>query len=136
MSLKERLEQVAYNESINISYSPISFAKSFIFSDPYYNIVIDRDQILTDLEEAVHLAHELGHYFTGCMYYRDSPLQTKGRCEYRANVWMVKAICPINKLKKAIASGSVSTWELAEEMNLPEDLIKQAIYIYQCKGII
>lgn len=136
MNLKERLERVAYNESIDINSYPISFAKSFILDCHPCSIAIDRGQVASESEEIALLAHELGHYFTGCLYNADSPLQTKGRCEYRANAWMVKALCPIDNLKKAIVNGCNTIWELADELSLSEVVINQAIEIYRCKGMI
>lgn len=137
LNIKEQLEQAAYNEGIDIDNYEISFAKSFIVDRPSgYYIAMDYSQIESVQEEATLLAHELGHYYTGYLYRKDTPLQTKGRCEYRANAWMVKILCPIDKLRIVLASGASQIWEIANNLMLPDDLVKQAIYVYKCKGLI
>jgi len=137
LNIKEQLEQVAYNELVDIDNYEISFTKSFIVERPSgYYIAIDRNQIESDSEEAALLAHELGHYFTGYLYNRNSPLQTKERCEYRANAWAIKALCPLGRIIQAIRNGCIMTQEIAEELSLPEDMIIQAISLYQRKGLL
>lgn len=137
LNIKEQLEQVAYNELIDIDNYEISFTKSFIVERPSgFYIAIDRKQIESDAEEATLLAHELGHYFTGYLYNRNTPLQTKERCEYRADAWAIKVLCPIEKLKKAIEKGYSVSWEIAAELGLSENIVSQAIYIYHCKALI
>lgn len=135
LNIKEQLEQVAYNELIDIDNYEISFTKSFIVERPSgYYIAIDRNQIESDAEEAGLLAHELGHYFTGYLYNRNTPLQTKERCEYRANAWAIKVLCPLDKLKKALSGCSGTTWELADALNLSEEFLQSSIDYYKIKG--
>lgn len=137
LNIKEQLEQVAYNELIDIDNYEISFTKSFIVERPSgFHIALDRKQVKSDAEEAALLAHELGHYFTGYLYNRSMPLQTKERCEYRANAWAIRVLCPLCRLKQAINNGCKTTLEIASELSLPEDSVSQAIYVYQCKGMI
>lgn len=135
LNIKEQLEQVAYNELIDIDNYEISFTKSFIVERPSgYYIAIDRKQIESDAEEATLLAHELGHYFTGYLYNRITPLQTKERCEYRANAWAIKVLCPVKKLRQTINSGCHTIDEIASELELPEATVIQALKLYNSKS--
>ena len=137
LNIKEQLEQVAYNELIDIDNYEISFTKSFIVERPSgHYIALDRKQVESDAEEAVLLAHELGHYFTGYLYSRNTPLQTKERCEYRANAWAIKAICPVGKLKKSMDKGCCSVWEIADDLGLHEGIVSQAIKLYKCNELL
>jgi hypothetical protein len=82
------------------------------------------------------LAHELGHYHTGTLYNLDSPELIKEKCEYKADVWMVTHLMPIEDLKKAISDGYTETWQLADYFNVPECVVLRAAYIYKCKELL
>lgn len=135
--IKEYLEQILDQEHILIEDLKISFAKSCIVgSSSGYFIFLDRSQIQSAAEESALLAHELGHYFTGSLYHRDSPLLTKARCESRANAWAVGILCPVNSLIMAIGKGCQTIHELAEALALTNQTVRQAIDLYQRKGML
>lgn len=135
LSLKEKLYQAANNEGIEVFYRHTIAAKSYIIKDgDYFAMAVDRKQIASAAEEATLIGHELGHYYTGYLYSADTPLQTRGRCEYRANAWAYKAICPVERIKEAIKNNCENLWEIAEYLGLPEDFLAAAIGYYKGKG--
>ena len=135
--LKEYLKQILDHEHILIEDLKISFAKSFIVgSSSGYFIILDRSQIESAAEELALLAHESGHYFTGSLYHRDSPLLTKARCEYRANAWAIGILCPVNNLIRAKGKGCQTIHELAEVLALTDQTVRQALDFYRCKGML
>ena len=97
-------------------------------------MAVDRKQIASAAEEATLIAHELRHYYTGYLYSADSPLQTRERCEYRANAWAFRAICPVERIKEAIKNNGENLWEIAEYLGLPEEFVAAAIEYYKGKG--
>jgi len=130
--LRDRLLQTAWDEGIRVEAYPIRFTKAFLAEIPDgYCIAMDPDQIRSAAEEACLLAHELGHYFTGCLYSVESSPQIKGRCEHRATTWAARTLCPPGKLRRAITKGCHTQWELAEELSLPEPLVAFALDLYR-----
>jgi len=133
--LRDHLLQTAWDEGIRVEAYPIRFTKAFLAKIPDgFCIAMDPDQIRSAAEEACLLAHELGHYFTGCLYGVEASPQIKGRCEYRANVWAAQTLCPPDKIKHAMAKGCCMRWELAEELSLPEPLVAFALDLYRHHG--
>ena len=101
--------------------------------DEIYIIGIDTRE-MTTAQERVHLAHEMGHCETGAVYDERVPLETRGRCEHKANVWAIKELLPKEELKKAFKRGTIEVWELAEEFDVTEDFIRLACKYYFNRG--
>lgn len=101
--------------------------------DEIYIIGIDTRE-MTEAQERTHLAHEMGHCETGAVYDERVPLETRGRCERKANVWAIKKLLPKKELQKAFKEGLVELWQLAEEFNVTEDLVRFACKYYFNKG--
>ena len=51
------------------------------------------DPSLSDTQQRVRLAHELGHCETGSFYNRYSPYDLRERCEHVDEPFMRKAVC-------------------------------------------
>lgn len=135
LELRDRLLQTAKDKGIQVEAYPIRFSKAFLAeSSDGYCIALDPFQIQSVAEEVFLLAHELGHYFTGCLYSLESSDPAKGRCEHRANAWAARTLCPPEKLRHAMSKGCCMGWELAEELSLPEPLLTFALDLYRRHG--
>lgn len=97
-------------------------------------IGLDEETIENSAEERTHLAHELGHCATGAFYEVGSPLQVRGKAEYKANKWAVLRCIPKQDLIKLLKQG-FQKWELAEHFNVTEDLVNTAMTYYFEYGI-
>ncbi len=97
-------------------------------------IIID-DRAMTEREKKTHLWHEIGHCATGAFYSPYTPLETRSRCENRANRWAVKKLLPKTRLEKAMQDGAVEVWQLAEYFNVGEKLVRFALQYYFNKGL-
>lgn len=126
-----------YAEKKNIDVDCFETKKAECFSimdeDGDCAIVINPFMLKDSVDETVKLAHELGHCETGAFYY-GSPLQLKEQCEYRANLWAIKKLIPKDELKKALESGIIELWELAEHFEVSEELMKFAVEYYKNNG--
>lgn len=91
---------------------------------------IGLDPSLTGKELRTRLAHELGHCEYGGFYNAKSPLDLRGKREYKADVWAVQKVLPFEELRKAILDGIREKWELAEYFGVPEDFISFALTYY------
>lgn len=103
----------------------------------WYAIFLDISKIRsTRLLNGV-CCHELGHAATGALHKVDSPYETVGRSEYRANRWAAEHFLPAEEFREAFAAGYTELWQLAEYFDLPEEDIKKALtYWSERKGII
>lgn len=95
-----------------------------------YAIFFNKQMLKTSAEERVAKEHELAHIETGSLYCLGSSLQTRKRREYKADKHMIQKVLPIKELKKALAQG-LERWEIAEEYDVTEELVKRACQIYK-----
>lgn len=93
-------------------------------------IAIDPREMDTLATETVHLAHELGHCKTGAFYNRWAARDIRQKHEYRADKWAIKKLVPKDELLKAIKSGHINIWDLAEYFSVTEDFMKKAMHWY------
>ena len=101
-----------------------------------YGIFLDTGHMETAAEELSVLAHEYGHCATGATHAVSSPLDLIDQHEYKADKWAAHYLIPPDKLRQAVEEGYTEPWELAERLNVTEDFIRRAVYIYQCEGLI
>ena len=86
---------------------------------------------LTNLADEKHkLAHELGHCETGSFYTRRCPLQTRGRCEWRAEKWAILRLLPKDMLQSYYRAGYTEPREIAEQSTLPEGFVRTVMEYY------
>lgn len=118
------------NNSICLEYCslPKNGSISFQEGDGLY-IVMDEGE-MTEAQKKTHLMHEIGHCMTGAFYHPYSPLETRSRCEHKANLWMIHNLLPKQELESAFARGVTEIWELAEHFEVTEDVIRLACYEY------
>ncbi|MDL2273986.1 ImmA/IrrE family metallo-endopeptidase [Oscillospiraceae bacterium OttesenSCG-928-G22] len=92
---------------------------------------INSREILSRLDEKSRLAHELGHCMTGSFYNIYSPVDIRGRHEFRADRKAAFLLVPLDKLVSAVHEGIREVWRLAETFDVSEDSMQRALEIYQ-----
>lgn len=115
---------------IVLDYCRLPLNKSVSFEDCDERYIIMDEGDMTEAQRKVHLAHEIGHCMTGAFYRPYSPLETRSRCEYKANMWMIEHLLPKERLESAFTDGITEVWELAEHFGVTEDVIRLACYEY------
>ena len=115
---------------IILDYCSLPINKSLSFEDREEKYIVMDESEMTEAEKKTHLAHELGHCMTGAFYRPYSPLETRARCEYKANMWMINNLMPKAEVEKAFSMGIVEVWELAEYFGVTEDTVRLACYEY------
>ncbi len=127
----ENLRMEAETKGIFIEDMPLPETGSMTvrMGKELYIIGIDcRD--MTEAQQRTHLAHEIGHCETGAVYNIDIPLETRSRCEFKANKWATKKLLPKEELQQAFEQGLVEVWQLAEHFEVTEDLVRFACEYY------
>ncbi len=83
-----------------------------------------------DVQERVHLSHELGHCITGSFYNIYAAIDYRRRHENRADKWAITTLIPVDDLDDAVAQGCTEVWELAERFGVTEDFVRKAVCYY------
>ncbi len=126
------LYQLAENNNIDVMSIDTSAAKSLSLVSECngYYIGINPFMLETNIDEAMCLAHELGHCLTGSFYNRYSKLDIRAKHERRADKWAIKKLIPKDELVKAVKGGRERCYELAEYFNVTEDFMQKALDYY------
>ena len=95
--------------------------------DGKYGIFMDFDNIATQAEELVLVAHEGGHVFTGATHSVSSPFDLIAKHEYKADKWAVQQLISADQLDAAVADGCTDLYALAEHFNVTEAFMKKAV---------
>lgn len=105
-------------------------ALSIKTEDGDYYIAVDPMKLKSVAGEKYKLAHELGHCETGSFYTRVCLYEIRERLEWKAEKWAIKKLAPKMDLYTLYRCGYTEPWEIAEQMNLPEDFIRKAMAYY------
>lgn len=126
------LYQTAEAEDITVDCFDLNNreALSLLDDDGKCYIAIDPFKLRSESDELIKLAHEMGHCMTGSFYNRWSPLDLRRKHERRAEIWAIKKVLPEEDLYNMFRKGISEPWELAEELQLPEDFVRKAIAYY------
>ena len=132
------LYRLAQDENIAVDCFELNKREALSIVDDNGNcaIAIDPFKLISQQDEKLKLAHELGHCMTGSFYNVYSPCDVRDRHEYRADKWASHKLIDPDKLHQAVEEGYTEPWELAEQFGVTEDFIRRAVYIYQCEGLI
>lgn len=123
--------EYATSQDIDIDWLPLSSLDALsIEHKEQYAIVLDPNKIESSADENTKLAHELGHCLYGGFYSSTTPLYTREKHEYKANVWAVKFLVPWDELREAVHNGITELWELAEYFSVTEAFINLALEYY------
>ncbi len=138
MDKLDELYEDAEKHHVTVIGCPLESAKSLIADLGNGEAAIGLNiRAIRCREEATELfAHELGHYHTGTYYQLSSTLGLRGKMEYKADVWAVKQLVPIDRLKQALSENYLEYWELADYFDCSEKLIRRAVEIYREKGLL
>ena len=126
------LYEIANEQNIEVlEYSmPVNESMSVMDDSGLCFIGIDPNTRDGNIQERVHLAHELGHCVTGSFYNRYSNFDCRQRHENRADKWAIRKLITAEDLDQAVAEGYTEVWELAELFGVTEQFMRKAICLY------
>lgn len=128
----ESLYEIAKQENIEVIAYPMEKNGSMSIMDDHGRCFIGMDDSIRDgdVQERVHLGHEIGHCVTGSFYNRYAAVDSRLRHENRANKWAISVLIPVEELDDAVADGCTELWDLAERFRVTEDFMKKAVCFY------
>lgn len=130
MNTLEKLYDITEKEKISINNYNWETFKAMIFEiDNEYCITLDKTLINSSIEEKEILAEELGHYYCNALYYIDSDIVLKSKCEHRAKKWAYSILVPFQKLKEKIVQG-FNLYDLADYFDVDYEYMNDCINFY------
>lgn len=127
-----RLYDFAEQQNIEVLSFPLEKTGSMSMMAEDGQCFIGMDDSIRDgnIQERVHLGHELGHCATGSFYNIYATVDCRQRHENRANKWAIQTLIPVDDLDDAVAQGNVELWELADQFGVTEDFMRKAVCLY------
>lgn len=126
------LYEIANEQNIEVlEYSmPVNESMSVMDDSGQCYIGVDPNIRDGNVQERVHMAHELGHCVTGSFYNRYSNFDCRQRHENRADKWAIRQLITEDELDQAVVEGYTEVWELAELFGVTEQFMRKAICLY------
>lgn len=124
------LYQIAERSGITVDRFPLPENRSISVKSGG-NLYVAVDDHVTNAEERVCLAHELGHCETMSFYNVYSPLDIREKHELRANRWAIGKLIPKSAYLRALKNGYDNLYSLAEYFSVTEEFMKKAVEYYR-----
>lgn len=124
------LHRLAEAEGIPVVRFALPENGSLSIQDGQGRCYIAMDELDTEAQRKVHLAHELGHCLTGSFYNRYAPRDLRQRHEHRADKWAIGQLIPPGELDEAVAMGYTDLWALAEHFGVTEGFMRKTVCWY------
>jgi len=132
MNELSHLHHLAEAARIPILLLSLPECESISLQDPEGCCWIGMDPDLpTGASKNVHLAHELGHCFTGSFYNIHAAIDHRQKLEHQADKWAIETLIPPAAYSAALSEGDTELWQLAERFNVTEDFARKAVCWYQ-----
>ena len=93
-------------------------------------IIVDDEQIDTQIAENTVLIQELGHYYAGAYYRTYSNYEVIEKMEHKADVKAWKEFFPYTKIKELLHNGVSTVAELADYFNVEAPYMARCLYYY------
>ena len=139
----EALEDFAFAEGVDVlsKASPSSRKGCCMQQDGQSVIFLNELRINGDPDKTCVLAEELGHIQTGALLAWEAYLRpdyarwVKRKNKLYAQRWAIQSILPHERIQEALDGGHVGDYELAEELQVPEDFLRAAFAYYVRQGV-
>ena len=141
MTKLEQLIDDINNKNIDLLETEYEAMPSQTLRDEeHYAIFMNSRLLKTPVQHFCALAHEYGHCETGAVYRDCTPLETKARCEARANRRAVLNTIPVEEFMTTLQEldrfGELSVYSLANYFEVTEDYMRTAIETYKTIGAL
>lgn len=129
MTLYEQLLDTADKQNIIVREKPLCNNDGLIYGN---RIAIRRD-LPTAKEKTCVLAEELGHYYTTAGDIIDLHDANNQKQEQRARVWGYDQLIGLSGLIRTFEHGCRNRYEMAEDLDITEEYLEQALKYYHSK---
>lgn len=137
MNAVEKVEQSIYDDGITIlSIKSESIPCMCMRICNTENILIDREKLSTYREQRVALTHEQKHIRKGEYRTFSCSYDSFSRYEREVRDETVNELFSFTDFEKALRRCQGHIWEMADELDVTEDVVQDAIDFYRRKGLL
>lgn len=126
-----KLYSIADKENISIFNAKMKNKAIICKIDNNYYIGLNYRNMDNSVQEKEVLAEELGHYYCNALYNIHSDKETISKKEYRARKWAFKTLIPASTLLQLKEKGYKYSYEIAEQLEVSEELVNVAYNYYK-----
>ncbi|MDD3186578.1 MAG: hypothetical protein PHT76_14910 [Anaerostipes sp.] len=130
MNKFEELEQEACENNINIDTFAFDSNLKGLYVDG--NIAIDTS-LKNDIERSCILAEELGHHYTTVGNILNQEKSSNRKQELKARLYAYNKLIGLLGIVKCFESGCKNIHEMADELNITEEFLSEALELYETK---
>ena len=127
----DKLYSIADKENIPIINHKMKNKAIICEIDKEYYIGLNYSNFDNSREEKEILAEELGHYYCNALYDINSDEETIRKKEYRAHKWAFSTLAPASSLLKLEEEGCQYSYQVAEALDVSEELVNTAYNYYK-----
>ena len=129
MDIYEELEEQASALGVSVKEKPLQYNDGRIRG----NRVLIRSTIPTRTQKAAVLAEELGHHLTAVGNILDQSDTGNRKQELRGRIWAYNRLIGMEGILKAYKAGCRSRYEMAELLDVPEEMLQEALDYYHAR---
>lgn len=129
MDRYEELEQEANEMGLRVEEKPLQYNDGRIRG----NRVLIRSTIPTRKQKAAVLCEEMGHYETASGNILDQSDPWNRKQEQRGRAWSYDRLIGLSGIVKAVRAGCRNCYEAAELLDVPEDVLRDALEHYRSR---
>lgn len=118
-------------ENINYINHPLLFTRGAIaHCNDLTAIVVDDNQVKSQVSENTVLIQELGHYMAGAYYRTNSPYELIEKMEHKADKKAWEEFFPYDEIKALMKKGLTTATQLAEYYNVEASYMARCLNYY------
>ena len=118
-------------ENINYINHPLLFTRGAIaHCNDLTAIVVDDNQVKSQVSENTVLIQELGHYMAGAYYRTNSPYELIEKMEHKADKKAWEEFFPYDEIKALMKKGLTTATQLAEYYNVEAPYMAKCLNYY------
>jgi hypothetical protein len=126
MDRYEIMQKLAAEKGLSVKEKPLRYNDGRIRDDK----ILIRSDIPTRIQKAAVLCEEIGHHETAVGNILDQSITANRKQELRGRAWSYDRLIGLEGILKAFRAGCKNRYEAAELLEVPEDVLQEAIDYY------
>ena len=129
MDRYETIKDYAEEHGLSVEEKPLKYNDGRIRGDK----ILIRSDIPTRIQKAATLCEEIGHHETAVGNILDQSIAANRKQELQGRIWAYNRLIGLEGILKAYRRGCQNRYEMAELLEVPEDVLQDAIDYYHSR---